>query len=54
MISDVLSEAADDIRNYMQRLPKTYKDVKPRLDQLLTDMDGIRSELDTPPAAPKD
>ena len=48
-ISDVLSEAAEDIREYMRKIPLTYDPLKERIDSLLQDMDDIRIELDTPP-----
>jgi hypothetical protein len=48
-ISDVLYEAADEIREYMREQPEAYEPMKARLNRLLGSMDRIRSELDTPP-----
>ncbi len=50
-ISDVLFEAAEEIRLYLRRLPESYAPMKPRIDRLLLDMDGLRLELETPPKA---
>mgnify|MGYP000072399216 FL=1 len=52
MISDVLSDAADEIRAYLRTHAAMYVEVKPRLEKLLSDMDGLREELDTPPDPP--
>lgn len=49
-ISDVLSEAADEIESYMKNEPQTYATLKDDIDRLLVDMDRIRVELDTPPS----
>lgn len=49
MISDTLFEAARDIRRYMVEFPAAYADRAERLEALLTEMDAIRIELDTPP-----
>lgn len=48
-ISDILSDAAKDIRAAMHVRPEAYADLKPRLDKLVSEMDSIRIELDTPP-----
>lgn len=50
-ISDVLWESAAQIREYLHVRPEAYAHVKLDLDILLTDMDRIREELDTPPKA---
>lgn len=52
-ISDVLFEAADDIREYLKEMPDTYQDYRLRLLALLRNMDKLREELDTPPSVPK-
>jgi hypothetical protein len=49
-ISDVLFDSAEDIRAYMRAAPAAYADVKPRVDQLLKEMDAVRIELDAQPA----
>lgn len=51
MVSDVLFDAAENIRSYLKRMPDTYVDIEPRLQKLLGEMDAIRKELDTPPTA---
>jgi hypothetical protein len=48
-ISDVLSEAANDIRDMLLNRPEPYADLKPRLEKLVSEMDSIRIELDAPP-----
>jgi len=50
MISDTLSKAAHEIREYQENIPGAYNSIKDRLDALLTEMDAIRVILDTPPA----
>ena len=49
MISDVLAQAISDIRGYQRDLPKVYRDLKPRIDRLVAEMDKLRDELDTAP-----
>ena len=49
MISDVLSEAVDDIRAYLRSSPHVYANVRAELDELVTDMDAIREHLDCAP-----
>ena len=51
MISDVLSEAVADIRDYLAD-PITadcYTTVRGRIDALVADMEAVRVILDTPP-----
>lgn len=48
-VSDVLFEAAEDIRGYLKNSPESYEPWKSRLDKVLEEMDAIRIELDTPP-----
>ena len=52
MISDVLSEAVTDIRDYLTRMPDVYPPGDPvtvRITALVTEMDAVRQVLDTPP-----
>ena len=48
-ISDVLSESAAEIRQYMREQPGAYGPYRQRIDRLLADMDTLRIQLDTPP-----
>lgn len=51
MISDVLHDAASDIREYLESDKDWYSAAtwpsRPRLDRLLAEMDALREELDT-------
>lgn len=49
MISDTLSEATEEIRWYLNKMPEAYVGLRPRIDSLITEMEAIRIELDTPP-----
>lgn len=49
MISDVLSDAADQIRNYQRSMPEVYGSIKADIDRVLENMDSLRIKLDTPP-----
>jgi hypothetical protein len=49
-ISDVLYEAAEEIREYMRELPEAYEPTKARINRVLGSMDRLRAELDNPPA----
>ncbi|QOG20404.1 hypothetical protein [Bradyrhizobium sp. SEMIA] len=51
MISDVLSDAGDEIRRYMNEMPEVYVHHRQRIKRLLDDMDTLRIQLDTPPSA---
>jgi hypothetical protein len=51
MVSDTLSECAEEIRWYINKMPGVYASMMPRIDSLLTEMDNLRIELDTPPKA---
>jgi hypothetical protein len=51
MISDVLGDAAEGIRDYRRKYPDAYHDIAPLLDDLLEKMETVRSLLDTPPPA---
>lgn len=49
MISDVLAEASDDIRDYLRLAPRTYPPGTPltqRIEKLAAEMDAVRAELD--------
>ncbi len=48
MISDLLHDAAADIRYYQRQFPD-YKSISKELSVLLILMDAIRQSLDTPP-----
>lgn len=50
MVSDTLSECAEEIRWYMNKMPECYAPMKPRLDALLNEMDSLRIELDVAPS----
>lgn len=50
-ISDILSDSACEIREWLESRPGAYADWRPRLEKLLSEMDSIRIELDTPPSA---
>jgi len=48
MISDVLSEAVEDIKRYQRHMPDIYANNE-RLKRLVAEMDAVRALLDTPP-----
>lgn len=48
-ISDVLYEAAEEIREIIREQPEAYEATKARLGRLLGSMDRLRAELDNPP-----
>lgn len=48
MISDVLSEAVDEIDRYLCELPDVYGD-DPEIKSVRDEMDALRVRLDTPP-----
>lgn len=50
MISDTLHLAASEVRDYLRDFPDTYAGVRPAIDALLAEMDGVVRALDTPPA----
>lgn len=54
MISDVLSDAIDDIQDYLGDLPEVYAFCRERIDQLVIDMESMRAELDSKPIAYKE
>jgi hypothetical protein len=52
MISDVLFEAADEIRRYLRDFAKAYPkggDIEIEIQSILEKMDSARIKLDTPP-----
>lgn len=49
MVSDTLSDAAAEIRDYLRLSPEVYAPIKDRLQKLLREMDAIRIKLDIPP-----
>lgn len=51
MISDALFEASEEIRYYLREAPHVYAEIRPRLDRLVSEIDAVRKELDTPPKA---
>lgn len=53
MISDTLSDAAADIRDYLRELPDVYKPVAGEVTDVLAAMDRLRIKLDTPPRPKK-
>lgn len=48
MISDTLSQAASQIRRYLNAYPAFYAD-RPLIQQALAAMDAARADLDLPP-----
>ena len=52
MISDVLVEAIERIRDYQQSLPEVYDGgLGQRIETVLTAMEDLRAHLDPPDAA---
>ena len=55
MISDVLSDAAAEIRAYQRGLPEVYgKRWHAEIEAVLAAMDALRVKLDAPPDAAND
>ncbi|MEO0828841.1 MAG: hypothetical protein AAFY03_00070 [Pseudomonadota bacterium] len=54
MISDILDEAATEIRYYMKHFPDAYRPIEQRLNALLVEMDAIMGlpGMDRPPLNP--
>ena len=48
-ISDTLSDAAEEIRDYIHNQPSMYASVFPELQALLAHMDAVRIALDKGP-----
>ena len=51
MISDVLSEAIDEIERYQRDFPDTYRECRIEINATLQAMRRLRDFLDTPPSA---
>lgn len=49
MISDTLSDAAHEIRQYLENYPDVYAGMEDKITSVLMAMDALREELDTPP-----
>lgn len=49
MISDVLYEAIQDIREYQEELPRAYDDLHEAIDHVTGSMETLQRFLDTPP-----
>lgn len=49
-VSDILSDASEEIRDYLDGHPGMYEDVRPQIEALLDEMKRVRVLLDTPPA----
>lgn len=55
MISDTLSEAVEDIDEYLRVLPDVYEgEIRGRIIILRDQMEAMRIELDAPPPVPED
>ena len=51
MISDTLSDAAHEMRVYLDNYPEAYAGLmRLRIETLLMAMDTVRTDLDTPPS----
>lgn len=48
-ISDTLFEASHEIQRYLRDYPDSYSEWTERLARLISEMDDLRRELDTPP-----
>lgn len=49
MISDILSEALDQIQFYRAKYPHIYNDYSGPLEELASKMDSMRKQLDAAP-----
>jgi hypothetical protein len=49
MISDVLSDAAAMVRDYLAQMPEVYAPVLAEVNDVLERMDALRAKLDAPP-----
>ena len=49
LISDTLSDAVQEMRNYLRDMPEVYAEARPELEKLIADMDAMRARLDAPP-----
>lgn len=52
MISDVLSDAADEIRRYRSRYIEYYNSFSDKIEEVLLAMDSLREDLDESPEEP--
>ncbi len=48
MISDILFDASEEIKEYLKKYPQIYEDIKEDIMIVLKKMDNIRKVLDTP------
>lgn len=48
-ISDTLSAAAEEIKDYLHNQPSMYSEVRQKIDALLLEMERVRIVLDAPP-----
>ncbi len=46
MISDILFDASEEIKEYLKKYPQTYKNIKEDIMIVLKEMDNIRKKLD--------
>lgn len=53
MISDTLSDAVREIREYQEDFPEVYAGLKAEIDLVLELMDALRATLDEPPLSRK-
>lgn len=49
MISDVLSDSVDAIREYQEGMPDAYAGMKDQIDAVVKQMDLLRAYFDMPP-----
>jgi hypothetical protein len=50
MISDTLSDAIDEIENYLVNFPENYRQYEQEIRRILVDMESLRRKLDQPPS----
>jgi hypothetical protein len=51
VISDVLFDCADEIREYLSGEPHVYAEYRAEIDEILARMDNLRRQLDTLPGS---
>lgn len=49
MISDILFDAAEDIKQYQIDCPGAYDPIRAKIDEVVVAMEELRITLDTPP-----
>lgn len=49
MISDILFDAIEDIRDYQRDMPDVYDPIRAEIEAVIVAMDALRQKLDTPP-----